>query len=257
MRQTIRALGWIIVILWITTLLLPVTVAFSLMKLLEAKNMGIQEPTISFSNGNFTLSMPFYMNNTGFYDLSDISINIKIGRENKTISTSSTQLPNVPAGTMANSSCDISFSLEELVLKYSELLTNDTELGVNASLRLRVAYAIAFEASMEFTIHWDAPLYNLTIYDVAYNSANRTFSFSISFDNHAPYPVNGTLTTNLYNSINALIGSDIKYVNVPSRDKFNKSFAITLDPTATMTPNGVIRLYFAGAQISEKAWTFP
>jgi len=53
------------------------------MKLLEAKNIGTQEPTISFSNGNFTLSMPFYINNTGFYDLSDIGINIQMGKEKR------------------------------------------------------------------------------------------------------------------------------------------------------------------------------
>jgi len=254
LRQTIRALGWIIAILWITTLLLPVTVAFSLMKLLEAKNMGIQEPTISFSNGNFSLFMPFYINNTGFYDLSDIGINIQIGRKNKTISASSTQLPNVPAGTMVNSSCDISFSLEELVLKDSELLTNDTELDVNASLRLRVAYAIAFEASMGFTTHWGAPFHNLTICDITYNSATHTFSFSVSFDNHAFYPVNGSLTAKLYNSTGALIRLAMQNVTVSPEESFQKPFAIPIDPT-TMTSKGVIRVYFVNVQILEMEWT--
>ena len=260
MRQTIRALGWIIAVLWIITLLFPVTVAFSLMKLLEAKNMGIQEPTISFSNGNFSLFMPFCINNTGFYDLSDIGINIQMGRKNKTISASSTQLSNVPAGTMVNSSFNVSFSLKELVLKDSELLTelltNDTELDVNASLRLRVAYTIAFEASMKFTTHWSAPLHNLTIYNISYNSTTNTFSFSVSFDNHASYTVNGPLTVNLYNSANAHINSTIQFINVSPEETFQKSFTLTIDPT-TMTHNGVIRLYFAGVQISEKEWTFP
>jgi hypothetical protein len=224
------------------------------MKLLEAKNMGIQEPTITFSNGNFSLSMPFYINNTGFYDLSDISVHIQIGRENKTISAVSAQLPNVPAGTKMDSSFNFSFSLEELVSKYSELLTNDTELDVNASLHLRVAYAIAFEASMGFTTHWSAPLYNLTISTPYYNMTHVTFS--ISFDNHAFYPVNGTLTASLYNSTNALIGSDTQYVNVPSGESFQTSFAITVTDPATMTSKVFIRLYFVNVQISEKEWTF-
>jgi hypothetical protein len=245
LRQTIRALGLIIAILWIITLLFPVTVAFSLMKLLEAKNMGIQETTISFSNGNFTLSMPFYINNTGFYDLSDIGVHIQMGRENKTISAASTQLPNIPAGKKADSSLNFSLSLEELVSKYSELLTNDTELDMNASLHLRVAYAIAFEASMEFTTHWGAPFHNLTIYDITYNTTTHVFSFSVSFDNHAFYPVNGSLTVNLYNSTSPLIDLD-----VPPEKSFQKSFEIAIDPT-TITPNGVIRLYFVNVPILE------
>jgi hypothetical protein len=224
------------------------------MKLLEAKNMGIQEPTITFSNGNFSLSMPFYINNTGFYDLSDISVHIQIGRENKTISAVSAQLPNVPAGTKMDSSFNFSFSLKELVSKYSELLTNDTELDVNASLHLRVAYAIAFEASMGFTTHWGAPLYNLTIYNIAYNGISHVFSFSISFENHAPYPVNGTLKANLYNSTNAFVGSSTQHVNVSSGAKFDMSFAIAVDSTA-MTTNGVIILYFEDVKILER--TFP
>jgi hypothetical protein len=254
LRQTIRALGWTIAILWIITLLFPVTVALSLMKLSEAKNMGIQEPTTFFSNENFTLSMPFYINNTGFYDLSDIDINIQMGKENKTISAASTHLLNVPAGKKADCSLNFSFSLEELVLKDSELLTNDTELDMNASLHLRVAYAMAFEASMGFTTHWGAPLHNLTIYDVAYNSAAHIFSFSVNFENHASYLINGTLTANLYNSTSALIGSDTQDVNVPSGESFQKSFTIIVDLTK-MTPNIVIRLYFVNVQILEMEWT--
>jgi len=166
-------------------------------------------------------------------------------------------LLNVPVGKKADSSLNFSFSLEELVLKDSELLTNDTELDMNASLHLRVAYAIAFEASMGFTTHWGVPFHNLTIYDIAYNSTTHVFSFFINFDNHASYPVNGTLTAKLYNSTNALIDSATQNVNVPSGESFQTSFAITIDDPSNMTHNGIIRLYFVDAQISEKEWTFP
>lgn len=253
MRQTIRALGWIIAILWITTLLLPVTVAFSLMKLLEAKNIGIQETTISFSNGNFSLHMPFYINNTGFYDLSDIDINIQISRKNKTISSSSVHLPNVSAGTKADSSFNFSVSLEELVLKDSELLTNDAELDVNASLSLRVAYAIAFGTSVEFTTFWRAPFHNLTIYDLTYNMTHVTFS--VSFDNHISNQISGPLKVELYNSTNAPIGSATQNVHILPQESFQTSFAIKIADPTTMTHNGVIRIYFVGAQILEEEWT--
>ena len=179
------------------------------------------------------------------------------GQGKKTISAASTHLLNVPVGKKADSSLNFSFSLEELVLKDSELLTNDTELDMNASLHLRVAYAIAFEASMGFTTHWGVPFHNLTIYDIAYNSTTHVFSFFINFDNHASYPVNGTLTAKLYNSTNALIDSATQNVNVPSGESFQTSFAITIDDPSNMTHNGIIRLYFVDAQISEKEWTFP
>ncbi len=253
MRQTIRALGWIIAILWICTLLLPITVAFSLIKLFESKAVGVQEPTVSFSNGNFSMSAPFHINNTGFYDLSDIGISIQIGRKNKTISTSSRLLPNVPAGTMVNSSCDISVSLEEMVSKDRELLINDTDLNVSVSPRFRVAYIIAFGFSMSFAVQWGAPFYNLTISDVAYDNVSQKFSMWVSFDNHAVYPVNGSLLVMLYNDIGEHIGSATQDVNVPSETPFQTFFELTID-RLKMTRNGVVRLYFGGTQILEKEW---
>ncbi|MEM2994769.1 MAG: hypothetical protein QXI91_01965 [Candidatus Bathyarchaeia archaeon] len=257
MRYTVRALGLIIVFLWIITLSFPVTVAFSLMKLLEAKNMGIQEPKVAFSNGNFTFFMPFYINNTGFYEISDVNVKVQINRKNSTFSTVSVQLPNVPAGTLANSSCNFSLSLEELVLKDSELLTNDAELDVNASLHLRIAHAIAFTVSMGFTTHWGAPFNNLTIYNIAYNNQTSVFSFSVSFENHAFYPLNGTFTAELYNSANALVGSATQYVNVQPEEMFQTSFTLTIGDHSKMTSEGVLRLYFVNVQISEEMWMFP
>ncbi|MEM2971368.1 MAG: hypothetical protein QW270_02965 [Candidatus Bathyarchaeia archaeon] len=251
------ALGLIIVFLWIITLLFPVTVAFSLMKLLEAKNMGIQEPAVAFSNGNFTFSMPLYINNTGFYEISDVNVKIQISRKNNTFSTVSTQLPNVPAGTVRNSSCNFSIGFEELVLKDSELVTNDAELNVNASLHLRIAHAVAFEVSMGFITHWGAPFNNLTIYNIAYNNQTHVCSFSVSFENHAFYSLNGTFTAELYNSANALVGSATQYVNVQPEEMFQTSFTVTIDDPSKMTSEGVLRLYFVNVPISEEAWTFP
>lgn len=257
MRHTVRALGLIIAFLWIVTLSFPVTVAFSLMKLLKAKNMGIQEPTIEFSNGNFTFSTPLYINNTGFCEISDVNVKMQINRKNMTFLTVSTQLPNVPVGAMLNSRCNFSLSFEELVLKDSELLTNDADLDVNASLHLRVTHAIAFEFSMEFTTRWNAPFNNLTVYNIAYNNQTHVFSFSISFENHAFYPLNGKFTTELYNSTNALVGSAMQYVDVQPKEIFQTFFTLTIDDPSKMTREGVIRIYFVDVQISEETWMLP
>jgi hypothetical protein len=254
LRQTIRALGWLIAVLWIFTILLPITVGLSLMRLIESKAMGIQEPTFSFQNGNFSITMPFYVNNTGFYDLSDISVNVQIRKENKTISAFSTRLPDVPAGVMVNSSCDFSVSLEEMASRDMALLTNDTELLVDAGLGFRVAYVLAFGVSMTFSTSWGAPFHNLTASNFAYDGVNN-FSMLLSFVNHAFYPIGGLLTVELYNDANELLGNATQVINVLSEEAFSSVFEITVDEPSKMTDNGLIRVYFEEVQIWEGGWT--
>lgn len=233
--------------------MLPATIAISLMKIVEEGNIGAQEPATSFTDGKLSLTIPFYVNNTGFYDITDIDVYMDLCRKNKKISTASAQLPDVPAGRKTDLSVNFSVSLEQLFLEDSELLTVDTELDVNASVHLRVAYAIAFKASMIFGAPWGAPFHNLTVYDVNYDSSKQVFSFFISFDNHAQYPINGALKTELYNSTNMLIGSAAQLVEVPSQACSQTYFATDISSTE-ITPNVIIRIYFENVKISETEW---
>lgn len=233
--------------------MLPATIAISLMKIVEEGNIGAQEPATSFADGKLSLTIPFYVNNTGFYDITDIDVYMELCRKNKTISTASAQLPDVPAGRKTDFSVNFSVSLEQLFLEDSELLTVDTELDVNASVHLRVAYAIAFKASMIVGAPWGAPFHNLTVYDVNYDGSKQVFSFFISFGNHAQYPINGALRTELYNSTNMLIGSAAQLVDIPSQAYSQTYFATDISSTE-ITPNVIIRIYFENVKISETEW---
>lgn len=251
MRHTIKALGLIIAVLCVAALILPVTILFSTMKLLEGNNLGIQQPTINFSDGNFSIFIPYYINNTGFYDLSEINITIQLEMTSEKILKASSFLPNAPAGRKTDSSINFHFDIEELVSKCSELLTHDAELNSNVSIRLRVAYAITFETIARFMLPWGAPFYNLSVYYISYNGTHATFS--ISFDNHAQYSIRGLLKTEIYNSNNTLIGYDLLYVDASSGGHFEELLKVEVDP-ASMTPSGVIKLYFEDVKILE--WIF-
>ncbi|MEM2419919.1 MAG: hypothetical protein QXL38_02915 [Candidatus Bathyarchaeia archaeon] len=255
MRLTIKALGWIIILLWIVTLALPVSVAFSLMKLAEGRNLGVQEPTFTLSNGNIFINMPVYVNNTGFYDISEAGVKIRIGKADKTIAVMSKDLPNIPAGQMVNTSCILTASLTEIFQKDRTLLTEDANLNVNATLHFKVAYAIAFNIAQNFSTHWGAPLHNLT-YILAYNGTTHLFSFSISFNNHAFFPLSGPLEIRLYNSSNYEIGKASLYLDVPSGGSFQKNVNMTVDLLG-VTNRILIRLFFADLSVLEAEWTLP
>jgi len=226
------------------------------MKLAEGKNMGIQEPIFSLSNGNLSLTIPFYINNTGFYDISEVSVKIKVSRANIAIATWSENLPDIPAGRMVNASCTFFERLDEIFQRHSALLTEDANLDVNAALRFKVAHVITFNITTNFPTEWGAPFQNLTIYDIAYNTTTHVLSFSISFNNHAFFLINESLTIELYNSGSQKLGSALLSLNVPSGESFQGLIEVNVDP-AKMTESGFIRLFFADLKIFEEEWTLP
>lgn len=251
MRHTARALRLIIVVLWIAVLLLPVTVALSLLEIFEARNnVGIGEPSFSVSDENFSISMPFYMNNTCFYDISELYVKIRICYKNGEIIEFSTQPLDIPAGRMVESNLSASVSLTDALTKGLELLTNSTDLNIDVSLHFRVANVLAFNVAKNFTYRWDAPFSNLTISQVSFNLTHA--SFQVSFFNNASFPLSGgPLKLELYNSSNVLLYSTELSLNVPPKEPYAKLFEI---PVFGLTPDGIIRLYFADVLIFEKRW---
>jgi len=254
-RQTIRALGWAIRILWIIALLLPLTVGISLWSISNPKSIGFQEPVVSFSNKTFSFFVPFHINYTGLYDLIDIGMTVFVRKGNKIIAPSpfSIPLPNIPAGQLSNLNYSISFNLTEMAEKNRELLTEDTGLNLTVSLRFRIAYVIAFEVSTNVMWWWGAPFYNLTVSEARYNVTSQTFSGLVDFENHAQFTTNGTMLFEIYNNQSELIGSGEKFLSVASGESFHEFFESTIDPSK-VTPNIVIRVYFEDVEILEKEW---
>ncbi|MEM3565793.1 MAG: hypothetical protein QXK18_02850 [Candidatus Bathyarchaeia archaeon] len=250
MRHTVKALRLIIVVLWIAVLLLPATVALSLWEIFEAKNnVGIGEPSLSVSNGNFSISVPFYMNNVGFYDISELCVNIRIYDGSKEILEFSTSPLNIPAGRMLESNLSASVNLTDMLSRDRELLTNSKDLDVSIALYFRVANILAFNVARNFTYKWGAPFSNLNITYVGSNATHA--SFLVSFCNNASFPLSGPLQVGLYNLQNVSIGLEVQVLNVPSNGFYQESFEI---PISEPAQKGIIRLYFADIPIFEERW---
>jgi len=252
--QTIRALGWAIKILWIVTLLLPVTVAISMWELLGSKAIGIEEPTVSFYDRTLHMSTPFYINNNGFYDLSDINVTIRIINKNNLVTKFSKLYANVPAKSMLNTTYDVSVSLEELGEKNKELLTQNANLDLTITASLRVAYAIGFEIAANTTIEWGAPFNNLTISNIVYLVPNNEFLLFLSFENAASFPVSGELVMDAVNARDEVIGTKIQPVNVDSGTQFQSNVTIPIDPSRMIGP-GVFHVSFLNFLILETEWS--
>ncbi|MEM2103867.1 MAG: hypothetical protein QW717_03145 [Candidatus Bathyarchaeia archaeon] len=248
MRFTIKALGWIITLLWIVALIMPFSMAFSLFKIVEGKNINVGKPEFSLYNGNLYLTIPFSISNTGFYDLTEININIAMKRSEKTIASLSKRLPDIPAGQTGEANCSFSTNLKEFFQKDSTLITCDAYLDVNAEVHFKVADAVALNVAANFTASWGAPFHNLTIYGITYNHMKCLLSFFISFDNHAPHPIVGPLLIELCNSANVTLGSTSTFLNILPGMDFEEFFEMEVNPSK-ITESVVICVYFSDMRV--------
>jgi len=248
LRLTIRAIGFTVTLLWIITLTLPVSVALSLLKLAEGKNLGIQEPMFTFTNGNLSLTMPLYINNTGFYDISEANVQVKICKANIVLAEVSETLPDIPAGQMVEANCSFTASLEEIFQKDRTLLTEDADLNVNASLHFRVAHLMAFNIASVSATQWGAPFHNLTVYGETYNETSHVLSFYVSFNNHASFFVDGPLAVSIINLDNEIVGASSLNLNVQPGEAFLELVEVAVNPQK-MTSSVFIRLSFANLEI--------
>lgn len=233
--------------------MLPITVSFSLTKLLEARAIELKEPTASFSNGTFHLSFPFHFNNTGFYDVSDINVTITAMHGEKKLATFSNVFPKVAPGTTLDTSYNASITLERIAQEDREILTNDAEINTEVSAFFRVAYILGFKASLNVTMPWGAPFYNLSVSEVQYNPQNQLLLAIVSFENHFKSQIGGTMLLELYNSQNESLGSKAELI-VAAPGLQIVSFEITVADPPKVTKEGFFRIVFENVLISEGVW---
>jgi hypothetical protein len=247
MKWAIRALSLAIYVLWLIVIVFTVTAVYS------ATQLGIDfsgEPQTSTSGGTMTLSVPFSINNRGFYDITDLNITTIIQESEGTlVSNSSTIVPLISSGSKVDATHNISISLNNMTsASLSRLLFNDTNFNVNMSLALNYARVIPLKISTSFqNFAWGAPLYNLSIGDVTVNSIPGNFThvraiLPISFENHSFFTLNGTVRTEIVNTLNQKVGDSTTQINVPP--KSGGSIPLTVFVSTSYGSLKEARLYF-------------
>jgi len=246
MRYAVRALGWATKIFWIMIIVFSVTSVYSVLNL----KMGFGQPQIFLSDEEATISIPLFINNTGLYDLSELNITADVMDYNgSSVAASTTFVPLIPKGSNIETLHNISISLDEITSKAQTYLFNDTTFNVDISVKLNFASAIPFQVSMNMTIPWGAPLYNLSIGQFSYNYINLTHVeviTPISFENHSPYfSVEGLMQVEIYNDNDngERLGLGVSDLNVPSHYGYDGQVEMIVD-ISKITGSGEVRFYF-------------
>jgi len=215
MKYVIRALSIANTVLWIITILFSTTSIYSALKLLPPLGFGFGDPGVSASADVFTLSLPFYIDNGGFYDISDLNVTTGISSHNGTlISNSTTLIPLVSRGGRVERAHNISISMDDMVSKgLISLLFQDSSFDIGVYVGLKYARAIPLQLSTNMTMPWGAPLANLTIGEISFVPINFThfqIVAPISFENHSFFTLEGTLRLELVD-----VGAGETNISVP------------------------------------------
>jgi hypothetical protein len=243
MKQAIRALGWATNIFWIMLLLFTVTAVYSAFQI----KPGFGDASTSTSDSSLTVSLPFSLYNGGFYDISRINLTTLVTDSyGLPLTSSSTLFQLIPKGTNTTITHKILVDLRQMSTKsLSHLLFNDTSLAVDAILKLNYASAIPFQISTNFTMPWGAPLASLALGKMIvspYNSTCSEATVPLSFENHSPLGLNGTMRLELVDVTNRIVGTG----SVPIIGAPHSGFETAVEILMSGNPSNVTeaRLYF-------------
>ena len=250
MRYAVRALGWATKILWIFIIVFAGTSIYSAMNV----GMGFGEPQVFLSSGSVIISIPLFVNNSGFYDLSELNLTVDAMDYNGSlVSTSTTFVPLIPRGSSVETAHNVSISLDDITSEALDYLFNDTIFNLDMCMKLNFARVIPFQGSINKTIPWGAPLYNFSIGQISYDYHNLTHQrvvIPLSFENHSPYfGINGTMQVEIYNSRDELVGSRTVSLNVPSHSRYEGQVELIVD-VSRLTESGEVRFSFETSMFS-------
>lgn len=239
MKQAIRALGWANAIFWVILLLFTITAVYSAIQIQPM----FGEPSVSNLNGAFVVSLPLSIYNGGFYDINRFSISTQIsdGR-GSAINRSTTYVPILPKGENTTIEHRMTLSIVQAATSnLSYLLFNDSELNVEAIVKLVYANAFPIEISTSFTTPWGAPFANLTLGDMAVISSTRV-SMPLSFENHSFLRMNGTVRAEIVDNTNNVVGRTSVTFDAPPETRFERKVEVTVSGSPTQIREA--RLYF-------------
>ncbi|MFQ5710449.1 MAG: hypothetical protein ACE5GD_01580 [Candidatus Geothermarchaeales archaeon] len=254
MRQSIRALGWTITIVTLLIFAFLAISVYSLMQMLLV-NQGIKLGDFRHeaSNGTFVLSLTITVNNTGYFDISKLNVNTVLRDFNgATISNTTTSFGKIASGSEATERHNLTMSITDMLSKnLTYLLLQDGELKIDTSIGLRYVNVLGFQIAVSNTsIPWGAPFGNLSIGEPSMPRPITETRFLVevplSFENHSPFDIDGSIFIIAFNQDGALIGSENKTVSVRSYSAYSDKIQIeaSLGSLQNYTGSGYLEICF-------------
>lgn len=257
MHITIKMLSISTLFLWIIIIFFSATAVLSVLGL----DVGIGEPQALPSGSGVSFSLPFYITNDGYYDLSNLNLTSRITDPNGTVlDRTQTIVPSIPQGGNVTAAHTISVDFDEIIaMDYLPLLFEDSSFTVEGLASVDFAKVIPVQIAMNMNVPWGAPLANFYFGEMLVSSFNRThseLSMPISFENHAVVDIEGILRVEVYNSLDQWVASGAITVDAPSQQGYSDT--VRMYPTAQevlqLTDSGNYHFLFETPMFTVNWW---
>jgi len=255
MKPAIRALGIATIIIWILLIVFSVTALYSVMNL----GIGFGEPQFFPSSRGIVLSLPFSLNNSGYYDISELNITTRITDSNGTLLTlSKTFVPLVSKGSNVEAAHNISIELSD-VMENIELIFNDSFFEFDTFVSLNFAHIVPVQMSMNMTVPWGAPLSNVSVGEISvlnYTDTHVKVVVPISFENHSFFDMTGTMKLEIYNDVDELVTYGETSLHAPSQSTYDGQvdMYLSLADVPKLTESGRVRFIFETPMFAVEQW---
>lgn len=248
MKVPIRMISVATSFLWILLIIFSVSAIYSMKDI--RLDLGKPQTTITTDHEQVS-NFPIGIVNNGYYNLDNFNISTEIHDLQKSkIAQGFTFIPVIRKGETLNTTHQIRINLTNLLQTHQNLIFNDTELQISATVRMKAAELISLQVSSNLTMPWGAPLYNLTFaapkftVQIGPNSPNYCrVAIPIAFENHAFFDLTGTVLLAMYNNTNISTGTGRIVLKATQQSSYQADLELDV-PVADTTRNGHFEVFF-------------
>lgn len=249
MNVPIRMLGIANLIFWIILGAFIASAGYSLKDV--AFDIGDPEFNTTAS-GDVALSLPFYVDNNGYYTLREFNITTVIYGEGGTeLSRASTLIPAISKGPKTKIVHNATLNIKQLAENSPQFLLNDSNLNAKVAAGFDFAELMPVKLSTNLTFPWGAPFHNLALGQPQYSvldGSNAGVSIPLSFENHATFELAGAILAKLYGSSGELLAESQIPLFVAAQSGFAGKFTFSMPANVvpqSSSRGGHVEIFFS------------
>jgi hypothetical protein len=240
MNVTIRILGVATSIFWIILFAFIGSAAYSMKDL----SFGVGEPQfVTPSSGDLTITLPFCINNKGYYSLEGFNLTTIISdTEGDEVSRASTLVRLIPQG--QNTTIMHNFTLP------NQYLFNDANFNCEIIAGLNFAEIVPAQLATNLTFPWSAPLNGFELGQLQFEGVDSLQSKAkvpISFENHANYDMSGTLRIKLYDELGTFLGKTKTEIDLTESPRYSDILDFSVPAVSDKYLSGYFEVYFSSS----------
>lgn len=235
------------VILWVVILFFSVTAVYSVMNV----GVDIGEAQMFPTSTGIKFSLPFSISNEGYYELADLNLTTRVtDPDGAVLDLTETLVDSIPQGETVNASHTIEVDLDDILsMNHLTLMLNDSNFTVEIFTGLSFARAIPVQLSTNVSLPWGAPFADFAVGDLSVSQRNSSYieaAIPVSFENHAPINISGTLKLEIYDSSDENIASGVTGINVAANQYYGDNILIYARPQdeSKLTDIGRVHILF-------------